>query len=206
MQFINIIYTNQQIFHSIIFLLKNVILIIRVLKPSAISNQWRPLESCWVKTTFLSDEQHLIFYFLRTREGHMPTITESREDCCQDNLHQANLIETATDRNRVVESPAMVDLAYLIAGLVTTTQFRLVHRMLQGVEHTDPTEWSTSHLSIRDKLYQLFYERLILQEVVFHFQSAPQHFIFRRLRHISFSNGYATFHFIDGMGFILKWS
>ena len=40
----------------------------------------------------------------------------------------------------------MAGLAYLIAGLVTTTRFRLVHRMLQGVEHTDPTEWSTSHL------------------------------------------------------------
>ena len=34
-----------------------------------------------------------------------------------------------------------------VAGLVTSTQFPLVHRMLQGVEHTDPTEWSTSHLS-----------------------------------------------------------
>ena len=28
---------------------------------------------------------------------------------------------------------------------------RLVHRILQGVEHTDPTEWSNSHLSIGDK-------------------------------------------------------
>ena len=78
MQFINVIYTNQQIFHAIIFLLTNVILIMWVLKPSAISNQRWPLESCWVKKTFLSDEQHLIFYFLRTREGHMPTITVIR--------------------------------------------------------------------------------------------------------------------------------
>ena len=134
-----------------------------------------------------------------------PPWRQSGEDCCRDHPHQASLIETVVDRNRV-EISVIADLAYSIAGLVTTTQFRLVHRMLQGVEHTDPTEWSTSHLSIRDKLYQLFYERLILQEVVFHFQSAPQHFIFRRLRHISFSNGSATFHFIDGMGFILKWS
>ena len=96
--------------------------------------------------TFLSDKTTFDFsYFLRTREGYMPTITESREDCCQDNLYQANLSEIAADRNRV-ESSAIADLAYLIAGLVTTTQFRLVHRMLQGVEHTDPTEWSTSHL------------------------------------------------------------
>ena len=82
---------------------------------------------------------------MRTREGYMPTITESREDCCQDNLYQANLSEIAADRNRV-ESSAIADLAYLIAGLVTITQFRLVHRILQGVEHTDPTEWSNSHL------------------------------------------------------------
>ena len=98
------------------------------------------------KDDFFSDEATLdISYFLRTREGYMPTITESREDCCQDNLYQANLSEIAADRNRV-ESSAIADLAYLIAGLVTSTQFRLVHRMLQGVEHTDPTEWSTSHL------------------------------------------------------------
>ena len=68
-------------------------------------------------------------YFLRTREGYMPTITESREDCCRDNLYQANLSESAADRNRV-ESSAVADLAYLIAGLVTSTQFHLVHRML----------------------------------------------------------------------------
>ena len=35
---------------------------------------------------------------------------------------------------------AITDLAYLIAGLVTITPSRLVHRMLQGVEHTDPTQ------------------------------------------------------------------
>ena len=75
----------------------------------------------------------------------MPTITESSGDYRQDNPYQENLSEIAANRNRV-ESSAIADLAYLIAGLVTSTQFRLVHRMLQGVEHTDPTEWSTSHL------------------------------------------------------------
>ena len=34
---------------------------------------------------------------------------------------------------------AIANLAYLFAGLVTITLFRLVHHMLQGVEHTDPT-------------------------------------------------------------------
>ena len=81
----------------------------RVLKPSAISNQRRPLESCWVKTTSLLDEQHLIFSdeltfgfptFLRTREGYMPAITvvrrglssgqslsrEPERDCCRQEL------------------------------------------------------------------------------------------------------------------------
>ena len=33
----------------------------------------------------------------------------------------------------------------------TVAQSPLVHRMLQGVEHTDPTGWSNSHLSIGDK-------------------------------------------------------
>ena len=75
----------------------------------------------------------------------MPTITESREDYRWDNLYQENLSETAANRNRV-ESSAIADLTYLIAGLVTTTQFRQVHHMLQGVEHTDLTEWSNSHL------------------------------------------------------------
>ena len=34
--------------------------------------------TCWVKTTFLLDEQHLISYFLRTREGYKPTMTAIR--------------------------------------------------------------------------------------------------------------------------------
>ena len=46
---------------------------------------------------------------------------------------------------------ATIDLAYLFTGLVTITQFCLVHRVLQGVEHIDPTEWSNSHHSIGDK-------------------------------------------------------
>ena len=51
----------------------------------------------------------------------------------------------ASDKNRV-KITVTADLAYLIAGLVTTTQFHVVPRILQGVEHTDPMEWSTSHL------------------------------------------------------------
>ena len=53
-----------------------------------------------------------------------------------------------------------------VAGLVTSTQFPLVHRMLQGVEHTDPTEWSTSHLS-----------QIVCYSGIFNFS-----FHFRRLR------------------------
>ena len=98
------------------------------------------------KDDFLSDKTTSDFsYFLRTREGYMPTIKETRVDYCRDNTYQANLSEIAADRNQI-ESSAIADLAYLIAGLVTITQFRLVHCILQGVEHTDPTEWSSSHL------------------------------------------------------------
>ena len=80
----------------------------------------------------------------------MPAVTEPREDHRQDHLYQIRLREAASDRNRV-EITATADLAYLITGLITITQFRLVRCILQGVEHTDPTEWSNSHLSIRDK-------------------------------------------------------
>ena len=52
----------------------------------------------------------------------------------------------STTREHATTNPA-----YLIAGLVIITQFPLVHRMLQGVKHTDPTEWSNLHLSIGDK-------------------------------------------------------
>ena len=63
------------------------------------------------------------------------------------NPSQARLSEVAIDRD-----PAIIDLAYLFAGLVTIAQPRLVHCILQGVEHTDPTEWSNSHLSNEDNL------------------------------------------------------
>ena len=44
------------------------------------------------------------------------------------------------------QDSAIIDLGYLLAGLVTITQFHLVHRVPQGVEHTNPAEWSSSHL------------------------------------------------------------
>ena len=59
-------------------------------------------------------------------------------------LLQARLNEfavTAIDRDSVI-----IDLDYLINGSVAITRSRLVHRMLQGVEHTNPTEWSNSRL------------------------------------------------------------
>ena len=108
-------------------------------------------------------------------------------DYRRENLLQARLNKfavAAIDRDSVI-----IDLAYLIAGLVTITQSRLVHRMLQGVEHTDPTEWSNSHLSIGDK-FMLTVLRAIdsfFGQCSVSFQTAPQHFI---------SDGSATFHFI----------
>ena len=61
-----------------------------------------------------------------------------------ENLFQACLNEfavTEIDRDSVI-----IDLDYLFAGLVTITLSCLVHCMLQGVKHTDPTAWSNSHL------------------------------------------------------------
>ena len=95
----------------------------------------------------------------------MPTITESREDYCQDNLYHANMSEIAANRNRV-ESSVIADLAYLIAGLVTTTQFRLVHCMLQGVEHTDQLEWSTSHRFHWRQIHDGFWQVIDSSEIV----------------------------------------
>ena len=79
----------------------------------------------------------------------MPTITKSRlitAGTIPIKHAWARLPSIGIDRD-----PAIIDLAYLIAGLVTITQSRLVHCMLQGVKHTDPTEWGNSHLSIGDK-------------------------------------------------------
>ena len=93
--------------------------------------------------------RHFMFLLLRTREGHMPAITKSRLITARE-IHfkhaWARLPSIGIDRDS-----AIIDLAYLFAGLVTITQFCLVHRILQGVEHTDPTEWSNSHRSIGDK-------------------------------------------------------
>ena len=88
--------------------------------------------------------QHFAFLLLRTREGYMSTIKKSR-------LITAGEIpfKHAWVRLPLIginRDSAIIDLAYLFAGLVTITQSRLVHRVLQGVEHTDPTEWSNSHL------------------------------------------------------------
>ena len=93
--------------------------------------------------------QHFMFLLLRTREGYMPTITKSRLIAAREIPFKhawARLPSIEIDWDS-----AIIDLAYLFTGLVTITQFRLVHRILQGVEHTDPTEWSNSHRSIGDK-------------------------------------------------------
>ena len=67
--------------------------------------------------------------------------------------------------------------------------------MLQGVEHTDPTEWSNSHLSIGDKFMLTVLRQLILFRTMFcFFSDGSAHFIsdgsatfyFRRFRNISF--------------------
>ena len=91
------------------------------------------------------EEYNILFsYFLRTREGCMSTITKSR-------LITAGTISIKRAWARlppigIEQDSAITDFAYLLAGLVTITQFCLVHCVLQGVEHTDPTEWSSSHL------------------------------------------------------------
>ena len=133
-------------------------------------------------------------YFLRTREGCKFTVANSWDDCWQVQSLPNNL-ERAWHWEELSREPATANLSYSIAGLVTITQFPLVHRMLQVVEHTDPMEWSNSHLSIRDKfmlafpwsIYSFLQTEFLFRK--FHhipFQTAPQHFI---------SDGSATFHY-----------
>ena len=79
---------------------------------------------------------------------------------------------------------AIIDLAYLFAGLVAITQSRLVHRILQGVEHTDPTEWSNSHRSIGDKFMMAVWRIVSLfkscsnDNLILHMVTALQHLHF----------------------------
>ena len=92
---------------------------------------------------------HFVFLLLRTREGYMPIIKKLGLIAAGEiplKHAWARLPSIEIDRDS-----ATTDLAYLFAGLVTITQSRLVHRILLGVEHTDPTEWSNSHRSIGDK-------------------------------------------------------
>ena len=150
-------------------------------------------------------------YFLRIREGYKSAVTHSRDDCWQVQSLPSEL-ERAWHWEEPSWEPATANLAYSIAGLVTITQFPLVHRMLQGVEHTDPTEWSNSHLSIGDKFVLTVLRAIdsFFRQCSFSFQTAPQYFIsdgsatfhFRRLRNISFQT--APQYFII-MGFVRKW-
>ena len=111
----------------------------------------------------------------------MPTITKSRSVAAGEIPFKhawARLPLIGIDRD-----PAIVDLAYLFAGLVTITQSCLVHCMLQGVEHTDPTEWSNSHRSIGDKFVMAVrrtfgsFQRpfTIFRHLVIRMMMAPQH-------------------------------
>ena len=105
--------------------------------------------SCLVKTTFWFGYTTFHFLLFEDKERLHVYHNKARMDYRLENLLQARLNKfavAAINRDSVI-----IDLAYLIAGLVTITQSRLVHCMLQGVKHTDPTEWGNSHLSIGDK-------------------------------------------------------
>ena len=63
--------------------------------------------------------------------------------------HRENLLQACLNKFAVAaidRDSVIIHLAYLFAGLVTITQSHLVHHMFQGVERTDPTEWSNSRL------------------------------------------------------------
>ena len=94
---------------------------------------WQRRHSGLVNTTF---------HFPTFKEGGRlhAYYNKARMDYRQENLLQARLNKfavAAIDRDSVT-----IDLVYLIAGSVTITQSRLVHRLLQGVDHTAPLEVS----------------------------------------------------------------
>ena len=129
---------------------------------------------------------HFTFLLLRTREGYMPAITKSRLITAGEiplKHAWARLPSIGIDRDS-----AIIDLAYLFAGLVTITQSCLVHRILQGVEHTDPTEWSNLHLPIRDKFVMAVWQTASLFKScsLFFFATVVWSFIWWRLRKISY--------------------
>ena len=128
---------------------------------------------------------HFVFLLLRTREGCMPTMTKSRLIAAGEIPFKhawARLLSTEIDRDS-----AVINLAYLFTGLITITQSHLVHHILQGVEHTDPTEWSNSHRSIGDKFcdgcstnshfLKAIHYFLFNNNLVIHVTTASQHFV-----------------------------
>ena len=92
---------------------------------------------------FLREHDTSISYFEDKGRLHVYH-NKIKIDHCRDILYQASLSEMPPIG--IERDSAIIDLAYLIAGLVTITQSHLVHHMFQGVERTDPTEWSNSRL------------------------------------------------------------
>ena len=105
-------------------------------------------------TTFMNHVRQRRHFGLVNTTFHFPTFEDKgrvhayhnkdRMDYRRENLLQACLNEFAVAV--IGRDSVIIDLAYSFAGLVTITQSHLVHYMLQGVEHTDSTEWSNSHL------------------------------------------------------------
>ena len=78
------------------------------------------------------------------------------------NSVQASFSKVATDGTRPKFRYNRLGLfIYWVGVHCTVTQSCLAHCILQGVEHTSPTGWSDSHLSIGDKYVWLFDEQLL---------------------------------------------
>ena len=153
--------------------------------------------SCLAKTTFWSGQHDTSFsFFWGQGKVYMPTMTKS-------GLITAGKISfkhawTNLPLTEIDWDSAIIDLVYLFAGLVTITQSRLVQRMLQGVEHTDPTEWSNSYL---------LHWRQICIGCLTNSQSFQglSTISFQRSFSHSFKDGSATFHIINALNTFKKW-
>ena len=152
------------------------------------SRSWSRCKDVKAKTCFF-----LLFSLFLYEKEPEPVKKKARMDYRWENLLQALLNKFAVisiNRDSVI-----TDLAYLIAGSIT--QSRLVHCMLQEVEHTDPTEWSNSHL--------LHWRQIVLtvRQTVSLFKGCSL-FFFNDYFVINFADGSATFYTVECTGFVPK--
>ena len=189
-------YKDQRIIYSIILFIDEYHQIMWVLVFKTISEQSQHLDHVKQRQHFGLVNTTFHFSTFEDKGRLQATIARAESVAARETLLKhtwANLPSIETDWD-----VAIIDLAYLFTSLVTITQSRLVRRMLQGVEHTDPTGWSSSHLSIGDKFILAVWQTASLSKSCSLFSGQ------RWFSH-SYEDGSATFHIIKCTTHVQKW-